>query len=588
MRKRVPYCGQVNESLIGQTVELFGWVHRRRDLGGVIFINLRDREGIVQVVCDPNNQEVFAAAEKIRNEYILHVKGVVRARPEGMRNKDMATGQVEIEAQTVDIVSAAQTPPFSLENYVPVSEEVRLRYRYLDLRRPEMAKKIKFRARLAQAIRHFLDNHGFLEIETPVLTRATPEGARDYLVPSRVHPNHFYALPQSPQLFKQLLMMSGMDRYYQIVRCFRDEDLRADRQPEFTQLDVEMSFVEEADIHDLMEAMFKELFKKLLNVDLPDFPRLTYAEAMNRYGSDKPDLRIPLEFVDVADVFKNVDFKVFSEPATDPQSLLVAMRVPNGNTLSRKQIDGYVEYVRGFDAKGLVYIKVNDLNSSIEGLQSSVLKFLSEEVVSALLKDVEAKTGDIIFICGDKSSVVNDAMGALRLKLGKDLELIEDKWSVLWVTDFPLFHLVDGKLESSHHPFTAPKPDDIDKLDTAPETCVSRAYDFVINGNELASGSIRISDPKIQTKILGLLGIGEQEAHDKFGFLLEAMKYGCPPHGGIAFGFDRIAMLMTDSSSLREVIAFPKTASAHCPLTGAPSKVSDEQLKELNIYLARS
>ncbi|MDF1589391.1 MAG: aspartate--tRNA ligase [Gammaproteobacteria bacterium] len=588
---RSHYCGDVNETLEGQTVTVAGWMHRRRDHGGVIFIDLRDREGLVQVVCNPEDAESFAVAERVRSEYVLQIEGVVNLRPEGSDNPDLKSGKIEIIAKRVEILNSSETPPFPLSEQAEVSEDVRLRHRYIDLRRPEMLQKLRFRSHITRTLRNFLDDNGFLDIETPILTKATPEGARDYLVPSRTHAGSFFALPQSPQLFKQLLMVSGMDRYYQVVRCFRDEDLRADRQPEFTQLDIETSFVEEEDLMSLMEEMIRKLFANVLEQSLPNpFPRMAYAEAMARYGSDKPDLRIPLELVEISDLMKEVDFKVFSGPANDDNGRVTALRVPNGSNLSRKEIDDYTNYVGIYGAKGLAYIKINDIDAGREGLQSPILKFLPDDVVEAILKRTESQTGDLIFFGADKASIVSEALGALRVKLGHDLGLVEHGWKPLWVVAFPMFEW-DEKAErwtALHHPFTAPRQSDIALLETDPGKCLSRAYDMVLNGTELGGGSIRIHKADVQSQVFKLLGIGQEEADDKFGFLLDALKYGCPPHGGLAFGLDRLAMLMTGSASIRDVMAFPKTQSASCPLTNAPSAVSDVQLKELNIRLRKA
>lgn len=585
---RTCYCGEVTEKYLNKTVELYGWVHRRRDHGGVIFVDLRDRAGIVQVVFNPDNASMFKLAEDVRNEYVLKVKGLVRTRPQGSANEKIKTGQVEVNAQHLEILNISEPLPFSLDEYMSISEEVRLRYRYLDLRRAEMFTRIQFRARVAAEIRDFLNKHDFLEVETPMLTKATPEGARDYLVPSRIHHGHFYALPQSPQIFKQLLMMSGLDRYYQIVRCFRDEDLRSDRQPEFTQLDLEMSFIDEAMIQELMEDMMRHLFKKLLDVDLPPFPRLTYQESMLRFGSDKPDLRIPLELVDIDDLVKGVDFKVFAVPASDVHGRVAALRLPQGSKLlTRKAIDDYTKFVAIYGAKGLAYLKINDLAAGMEGIQSPILKFLSAEVVQQILMKTQAQTGDIIFFGADKKSIVNEALGALRVKLGQDYNLIEDKWAPLWIVDFPMFESDEGYWHSVHHPFTAPQTTDIEELESDPGNCKARSYDMVINGNEMGGGSIRIHILELQEAVFRLLGISEQEARDKFGFFLQALQYGCPPHGGIAFGLDRIVMLMTKTNSIRDVIVFPKTASAACPLMDAPARVTAEQLKELGIRMIK-
>lgn len=588
---RSHYCGDVNETLEGKIVTVAGWMHRRRDHGGVIFIDLRDREGLVQVVCNPEDVESFAAAERVRSEYVLQIEGEVRRRPEGSENDELKSGKIEIVATKLEILNSSETPPFPLNEQAEVSEDVRLRHRYIDLRRPEMLQKLRFRSQITSLLRSFLDINGFLDIETPILTKATPEGARDYLVPSRTHEGSFFALPQSPQLFKQLLMVSGMDRYYQVVRCFRDEDLRADRQPEFTQLDIETSFVEEEDLMVMMEEMIRNLFDKALGESLPNpFPRMTYQEAMNRFGSDKPDLRIDLELVDVNDLMKGVDFKVFSGPANDDKGRVAALRVPNGASLSRKEIDDYTKYVGIYGAKGLAYIKVNDINVGLAGLQSPILKFLPDDIVIEMMERVEAKTGDLVFFGADKSSIVNEALGALRVKLGHDLGLVSGNWQPLWVVAFPMFQWDEksDRWTALHHPFTAPRKSDMALLDSDPGACLSRAYDMVLNGTELGGGSMRIHKAEVQTKVFELLGIDSEEANDKFGFLLDALKFGCPPHGGLAFGLDRLAMLMTGSSSIREVMAFPKTQSASCPLTNAPSAVDERQLKELNIRIRKS
>ena len=581
------YCGELNEDHLDQEVTLCGWVHRRRDHGGVIFVDLRDHRGLLQVVFDPDTEATFATAERVRNEYVLQVRGRVRRRPEGTVNPDMPTGQVEVLGLELNVLNAAETPPFQLEDQ-DIHEETRLRYRYIDLRRPEMQQRIRLRARITHLLRSFLDAHGFIDVETPVLTRSTPEGARDYLVPSRTHPGEFFALPQSPQLFKQLLMMSGLDRYYQIARCFRDEDLRADRQPEFTQLDIETSFMDEDAIMSMMETMVRNLFRDVLNVALPDpFPRLTYADAMLRYGTDRPDLRIPLELVDLGDVMQAVEFKVFAGPANDPGGRVAALRVPGGSDISRKDIDGYTDYVGKYGARGLAYIKVNDVAAGREGLQSPILKFLPDDVVEAIVARTGAETGDLIFFGADRTSVVNESLGALRARLGHDRGMLQGDWEPVWVVGFPMFERDEktNRWMALHHPFTAPDIEDPDVLGENPGTTLSRAYDMVLNGTELGGGSIRIHRTDMQQAVFGLLGIGEEEARDKFGFLLDALKHGCPPHGGIAFGLDRLVMLMTGASSIREVMAFPKTQTAACPLTQAPSAVGTGQLIELGIHL---
>lgn len=582
---RSHYCGELNASHIDQEVTLCGWVHRRRDHGGVIFLDVRDREGIAQVVFDPDTADSFATAEGVRSEYVIRVTGKVRPRPEGTINKDMPTGEIEVLGKELEILNASNTPPMQLDEHEKVGEDVRLHYRYIDLRRPEMLQRLRFRSKVTNTVRNFLDGHGFLDIETPLLTKATPEGARDYLVPSRTHPNRFFALPQSPQLFKQILMAAGMDRYYQIAKCFRDEDLRADRQPEFTQIDVETSFMDEEQIMSVMEELIVHVFKTHLDIDLGEFPRMSYAEAMRRYGSDKPDLRIDLELVDIAEQMKDVDFKVFSGPANDSESRVVALRVPDGASLSRKVIDDYTDFVGIYGARGLAWIKVNDINAGIEGLQSPIIKFIGEEVVSGLMQTLNAQTGDIIFFGADKANVVNEALGALRLKVAQDLGQVKAGWAPLWVVDFPMFEVdSDGSLTSLHHPFTAPSCS-AEELAREPAKALSRAYDMVLNGTELGGGSVRINKPDMQQAVFKVLGIDEEEAREKFGFLLDALAYGCPPHGGIAFGLDRLIMLMTGATSIRDVIAFPKTQSAACPLTDAPGGVSSKQLRELNIRL---
>ncbi|WP_046078708.1 aspartate--tRNA ligase [Halomonas sp. HG01] len=581
---RSHYSGQLNETMVDQTVTLCGWVHRRRDHGGVIFLDMRDRDGIAQVVVDPDTAEAFANADRARSEYVLRISGRVRLRPEGTQNPNMPTGLIEVLAKDVEVLNTAATPPFQLDEHGKVGEEVRLKHRYIDLRRPEMIDKLRLRSRISHSVRAYLEGQGFLDIETPILTRATPEGARDYLVPSRTHAGSFFALPQSPQLFKQLLMVSGFDRYYQIAKCFRDEDLRADRQPEFTQIDLEASFVEEEDIMSITENMVRNLFKDVLDVELPAFPRMPYAEAMQRFGSDKPDLRIPLELTDVDDLMKDVDFKVFSGPANADDGRVAALKVKGGATLTRKEIDEYTKFVGIYGARGLAWIKVNERAKGLEGLQSPIVKFM-EGVVEQLLDRVGAEDGDIIFFGADKTNIVNEALGALRVKLGEDLELYTAEWSPLWVVDFPMFE-ADGeaRLQALHHPFTAPSCD-VETLKNNPAEALSRAYDMVLNGTELGGGSIRIHDQAMQQSVLELLGIGEEEAREKFGFLLDALQYGAPPHGGLAFGLDRLVMLMSGARTIREVIAFPKTQSAACLMTDAPGEVSGEQLKELNIRL---
>lgn len=579
---RSHYCGQLNESHIDQTVTLCGWVHRRRDHGGVIFLDLRDREGIAQVVIDPDTEEAFALAEKVRSEFVLKVTGRVRLRPEGTQNPEMPTGMVEMLGKELEILNASETPPFQLDEHTNVGEDVRLKYRYMDLRRPEIQNRLAFRSKVTTAIRNILDAEGFLDVETPILTKATPEGARDYLVPSRTYPGSFFALPQSPQLFKQLLMVAGMDRYYQIAKCFRDEDLRADRQPEFTQIDIEASFVDEEDVMAVAENMVRKVFQDLLDVELPEFPRMTYAEAMLRYGSDKPDLRIPLELVDVNDLMQQVEFKVFSGPASDPKGRVCALRVPGGASLSRKEIDDYTKYVGIYGAKGLAWIKVNDLSKGIEGLQSPIVKNMTN-VVMEMMQRLNAEDGDIIFFGAGKASVVNESIGALRIKLGHDLDMVKGDWAPLWVVDFPMFEEEDnGGWTPLHHPFTAPSCDP-EMLQKDPGAALSRAYDMVLNGTELGGGSIRIHDTEMQKAVFRALEISDQEANDKFGFLLDALKYGCPPHGGLAFGLDRLIMLMTGAASIRDVIAFPKTQTAACVMTSAPSTVDAKQLREVGI-----
>ncbi|MCD2453323.1 aspartate--tRNA ligase [Methylicorpusculum oleiharenae] len=582
-------CGELTAQHLGQSVALCGWVHRRRDHGGVIFIDLRDRAGLVQVVFDPDEPESFALAESVRSEYVLRIEGIVRERPEGTHNPNMATGAIEVLAKHIEVLNESETPPFPLESDIEVNEETRLRFRYIDLRRTVMQQKMKVRRDVTRHLRQFLDDHEFFEIETPYLTKATPEGARDYIVPSRTHQNAFFALPQSPQLYKQLLMIAGMDRYYQVVRCFRDEDLRADRQPEFTQLDIETSFMNEQQIMEVMEEMIRRLFKDIIDVDLgAQFPVISYQEAMRRYGSDRPDLRVPLELVDIADEMKDVDFKVFSGPANAPDGRVVAMRLPNGGDLSRKDIDELTKFVAIYGAKGLAYIKVNDLAAGIEGLQSPIVKFAPDTVWANVMKKVGAQNGDLIFFGADKTAIVNEALGALRVKLGIDRNLLEGEWRPVWVVDFPMFAWDDKakRFTAIHHPFTAPSCSSED-LVANPGQALSRAYDLVLNGTEVGGGSIRINRTAMQQTVFDILGIGHEEAREKFGFLLDALKYGAPPHGGIAFGLDRLVMLMTGSHSIRDVIAFPKTQTAACPLFNAPAFVSEEQLKELGIKLRK-
>lgn len=583
---RTGYCGALDKSSIGETVTLCGWVDRRRDHGGVIFIDLRDREGIAQVVFDPDCGEHFTNAERLRSEYVIQVTGKVRARDNNAVNPNMKTGEIEIFASHLNILNSSETVPFPLDEHQKVGEDIRLKYRYLDLRRPEMMGNLQFRSNVTTAVRHYLAQRGFMDVETPMLTRATPEGARDYLVPSRTHEHKFFALPQSPQLFKQLLMMSGVDRYYQIVKCFRDEDLRADRQPEFTQIDMEFAFVNEDDIMQLSEAMVSSVFRDVKGVELGEFPRMPFSEAMEKYGSDKPDLRIPLELVEIADLVKDVEFKVFSGPANDPKGRVAALKVPKGGEkLARKKVDSYGNFVATYGAKGLAWIKVNDRNDLENGLQSPIVKFLPMETREAILDRLQAENGDIIFFGADKAKVVCDAMGALRCQLGADLDLYDREWAPLWVVDFPMFEeLDDGALTPLHHPFTQASCS-LEELKASPETALSRAYDMVLNGTELGGGSIRIYNPEMQSEVLSILGIGEEEAREKFGFLLDALKYGCPPHGGIAFGLDRLIMLMVGASSIRDVIAFPKTQSAACVMTDAPGFVDNAQLRELNIRL---
>jgi aspartyl-tRNA synthetase len=587
---RSHYCGQVTEKLIGETVSVCGWVHRRRDHGGVIFIDLRDREGLLQVVIDPDTPEAFALAEQVRSEYVLRVEGRVRERPPGTVNPEMATGQVEVLGTDLTVLNTAETPPFPLDDD-DVGEESRLKFRYMDLRRPVMFERLRTRARITRAMREYLDGEGFIDIETPMLTKATPEGARDYLVPSRTHPGQFFALPQSPQIFKQLLMMSGFERYYQIVRCFRDEDLRADRQPEFTQLDIETSFLEAGDIMEIVERLMRHVFKGVLDVDLPDpFPRMSYADAVSRFGSDRPDLRNPLQLIEVSDLVKDSAFKVFSGPAADAAGRVAALRVPKGGGIPRSAIDEYTRYVGAYGAKGLAYIKVNDTGKGRDGLQSPIVKFLSDDAVRGILERTGAQDGDLVFFGADKQIIVNDALGHLRDRLGADLGLLEAGWRVTWIVDFPLFewNTEEKRWDPLHHPFTAPDTDDIERIESAPGKLLSNAYDMVLNGAEIGGGSVRIHRRDVQRAVFRVLGIGEQEATQKFGFLLDALKYGCPPHGGIAFGLDRIAALMSGATSIREVIAFPKTQTASDPLTGAPGPAEEMQLRELGIRLRKA
>jgi aspartyl-tRNA synthetase len=587
---RTHYCGDLNSSHIDQEVTVTGWVNRRRDHGGVIFVDLRDREGILQVVFDPDDADMFASAERVRNEFVLKVTGRVRVRPEGTVNKDMPTGEIELLGLALEILNESETPPFQLDD-ADVHDDIRLKYRYIDLRKPEMLERMRLRAKVTHFMRSFLESDGYLDIETPMLTRATPEGARDYLVPSRTHQGQFFALPQSPQLFKQLLMMSGMDRYYQIVRCFRDEDLRADRQPEFTQLDIETSFMNEDDIMATMERMMQGMFKQIMNVEVGGpFLRMSYAEAMERFGSDKPDLRIDLELVTISDLLADVEFKVFSGPANAEDGRVAALRVPQGNKLTRKQIDDYTKFVGRYGARGLAYIKCNDVAAGRDGLQSPILKFLPDEAIAGILERTGAESGDLIFFGADKAKIVNESLGALRVQVGHDMDLVKPGWSFLWVVDFPMFEHdeKEDRWTALHHPFTAPNTEDPAELEANAGSALSRAYDMVLNGVELGGGSMRIHRVEMQQKVLQLLGIDDQEAEDKFGFLLNALKYGCPPHGGIAFGLDRLIMLMAGANSIRDVMAFPKTQTAACLLTSAPSEVSERQLKELSIRLRKA
>ena len=582
---RTHYCGELNAKHIGDTITVCGWVHRRRDHGGVIFLDLRDRQGLLQVVVDPDTKDAFATADRARSEWVMQITGLVRARPEGTVNADMPTGEIEVLGREVRVLNTADTPPFQLDEHAKVGEEVRLKHRYMDLRRPEMLENLMLRSRVTTFVRNFLAGHGFVDTETPVLTRATPEGARDYLVPSRVHKGEFFALPQSPQLFKQLLMVAVLDRYFQIAKCFRDEDLRADRQPEFTQIDLEMSFADEEAVMSLTESMIRELFQAEMGVDLGAFPRMPYAEAMARFGSDKPDLRIPLELIDIKDLMAQVDFKVFSGPANDPNGRVTVLKVPGGASISRKEIDDYTKFVGQYVAKGLAWVKVNALSEGLEGLQSPILKFMPDDVVMALMERVDAADGDILFFGADTTRVVSDGLGALRVKLGHDLNLLTHQWAPLWVVDFPMFEDAgDGHVAALHHPFTAPTVD-ADTLKTKPLDALSGAYDMVLNGTELGGGSIRIHDQAMQQAVFDVLNISAEEQREKFGFLLDALRYGAPPHGGLAFGLDRLVMLMLGATSIRDVIAFPKTQSATCLLTDAPGVVSAEQLKEVGVRI---
>ena len=584
---RSTYCGLVRSSHIDKEITLSGWVDRRRDHGGVIFLDLRDREGIVQVVFDSDAGEFFDLADSVRSEYVLKVTGKVRSRSDATVNKNMATGEIEVYGTVLEILNSAQTPPFQLDDHVTVGEDVRLKYRYMDLRRTEMQNSLRFRSKITSSIRNYLVGDGFLDIETPIMTRATPEGARDYLIPSRTHAGQFFAMPQSPQLFKQMLMVAGFDRYYQIAKCFRDEDLRADRQPEFTQIDIEASFVDEEDIMSTSETMITQIFAEHMGVEFQSFPRMTYAEAMDRFGSDKPDLRIPLELVEIKDLLKDIEFKVFAGPANDPACRVAALKVPGGSEISRRQIDDYTKFVSIYGAKGLAWIKVNAIENGIDGLQSPIIKFLGNDVTLGIMERLGAQNGDIVFFGADNSSVVSEALGALRCKVGADLNLYTSEWAPMWVIDFPMFEATDnGGLTPLHHPFTAPSCS-IEELQSDPANALSRAYDMVLNGVELGGGSIRIHDQKMQAVVFDVLGINETEQREKFGFLLDALKFGAPPHGGVAFGLDRLMMLMLGTDSIRDVIAFPKTQSAACLLTDAPSNVDAAQLRELNIRLRK-
>jgi aspartyl-tRNA synthetase len=583
--QRTTYCGLVTTANLDQEITLYGWVDRRRDHGGVIFLDLRDREGIVQVVFDPDAGDFFEKADRVRSEYVLQVTGKVRARSEATVNPNMATGEIEVYGTQLEILNTAATPPFQMDEHITVGEDVRLKHRYMDLRRTEMQNSLRIRSKITNSIRNYLDKLGFLDIETPIMTRATPEGARDYLIPSRTHPGQFFAMPQSPQLFKQLLMVAGFDRYYQIAKCFRDEDLRADRQPEFTQIDIEASFIDEEEIMSITETMISNIFAEHKGVKFDKFPRMTYADAMHRYGSDKPDLRIPLELVEIKDLLKEIEFKVFAGPANDPACRVTALKVPGGSEISRKQIDDYTKFVGIYGAKGLAWIKVNAIENGIEGLQSPIIKFLGDEVTMNIMQRLDAKSGDIVFFGADKSSVVSEALGALRCKVGHDLDLYTCEWAPMWVVDFPMFETTDsGALTPLHHPFTAPSCD-AQALKDNPKEALSRAYDMVLNGVELGGGSIRIHDQAMQAVVFDVLGINEAEQQEKFGFLLDALQYGAPPHGGLAFGLDRLIMLMVGAESIRDVIAFPKTQSAACLMTDAPGTVEAAQLRDLNIKL---
>ena len=582
---RTTYCGLVRSAHIDKEITICGWVDRRRDHGGVIFLDLRDREGIVQVVFDSDAGEFFTQADKVRSEYVLKVTGKVRARSEATINANMGTGEIEVYGTHLEILNTAETPPFQLDDHITVGEDVRLKHRYMDLRRTQMQNSMRFRSKITASIRNYLVDHGFLDIETPIMTRATPEGARDYLIPSRTHPGQFFAMPQSPQLFKQLLMVAGFDRYYQIAKCFRDEDLRADRQPEFTQIDIEASFIDEEDIMSITETMITGIFSEHMGVDFDAFPRMTYADAMHRFGSDKPDLRIPLELVEIKDLLKDIEFKVFAGPANDPACRVTALKVQGGAEISRKQIDDYTKFVSIYGAKGLAWIKVNAIETGIEGLQSPIIKFLGDEVTMNIMERLGANNGDIVFFGADKANVVSEALGALRCKVGEDLNLYTCEWAPMWVIDFPMFETTDnGGLTPLHHPFTAPSCS-VEALQADPANALSRAYDMVLNGCELGGGSIRIHDQAMQGVVFDVLGIGEEEQREKFGFLLDALKHGAPPHGGLAFGLDRLIMLMVGADSIRDVIAFPKTQSAACLLTNAPGTVEAAQLRDLNIKL---